>query len=136
MINPVKLVEIKENSKSNEELIDAKKLKVNCSVSTLNVYDNNLVSKETILTDLNLSSLSETIDNCDEFTTSKSCNLISTSSLNVFDDEKVYLPFDTSNMNSSITNFKETINNESTLSSCKKCVYFIYLYIYNFFYYS
>ncbi|XP_057323426.1 lisH domain-containing protein ARMC9-like isoform X2 [Microplitis mediator] len=115
MINPIKLVEIKENSKSNEELIDSKKLKVNCSVSTLNVYDNNLLSEETILTDLNLSSLSETIDNCDEFTTSKSCNLISTSSLNVFDDEKVNLPFDTSNMNSSITNFEE-----STLSSYKK----------------
>ncbi|XP_044574620.1 lisH domain-containing protein ARMC9-like isoform X2 [Cotesia glomerata] len=104
MVNPVKLTAVEENNINNEELIDSKKFKVNCSISTSAINVDTLSSHETITTEFNLSSLSDTIDSNDndndndEFITYKS-NLISASLLNVY-DERVNSQFDITKIDS------------------------------------
>lgn len=102
MVNPIKLTAVEENDINNGELIDSKKLKVNCSISTSAINIDNLSSHETITRELNFSSLSETIDSNDndndEFINFKS-NLISASLLNVY-DERVNSQFDRTKIDS------------------------------------
>ncbi|CAG5100903.1 Similar to armc9: LisH domain-containing protein ARMC9 (Danio rerio) [Cotesia congregata] len=57
MVNPVKLTAVEENNINNGELIDSKKFKVNCSISTSAINVDTLSSHETITTEFNLSSL-------------------------------------------------------------------------------